>query len=312
MTALRLTAPELAIVLSGALWGLYWIPVRYLEARGVGVVWFTLAVFVAGLVLLVPVVARWPGARAAFTPRMLVTGFLTGGAFVLYSIAIALTEVVTAILLFYLSPVWATVLGRFVLAERLTGARLAALGLGLGGLWVVLGGESGAPLPRNLGDWFALVSGIAWAAGTIRVHQDAAVSPAAHVTSLFVGGTAATALIALLPPVDPGPPAPLLAAGPVAIVLGVAGVSVASTIGVLWGVRLVSPGRAGLLMMMEVVTGLASAAAFAGEAFGVAQVVGSALIVAAAVVEVRPAARPPPARPAGGRSRGPSGSGRPP
>ena len=206
MTALRLTAPELAIVLSGALWGLYWIPVRYLEARGVGVVWFTLAVFVAGLVLLVPVVVRWPGARAAFTPRMLVTGFLTGGAFVLYSIAIALTEVVTAILLFYLSPVWATVLGRFVLAERLTGARLAALGLGLGGLWVVLGGESGAPLPRNLGDWFALVSGIAWAAGTIRVHQDAAVSPAAHVTSLFVGGTAATALIALLPPVDPRPP----------------------------------------------------------------------------------------------------------
>ena len=240
------------------------------------------------------------------------TGFLTGGAFVLYSIAIALTEVVTAILLFYLSPVWATVLGRFVLAERLTGARLAALGLGLGGLWVVLGGESGAPLPRNLGDWFALVSGIAWAAGTIRVHQDAAVSrpPTSRPSSSA----------------EPRPRrslrfcrrwtrAPRLLSSrsaPSRIVLGVAGVSVASTIGVLWGVRLVSPGRAGLLMMMEVVTGLASAAAFAGEAFGVAQVVGSALIVAAAVVEVRPAARPPPARPAGGRSRGPSGSGRPP
>ena len=152
MTAFRLTAPELAIVLPGALWGLYWIPVRYLEARGVGVVWLTLGVFAAGVVFLVPVVLRRPGARAAFTPRMLVTGLLTGGGFVLYSVAIALTEVVTAILLFYLSPVWATVLGRFVLSERLTGARVAALGLGLGGLWVVLGGEGGAPLPRNLGD----------------------------------------------------------------------------------------------------------------------------------------------------------------
>ena len=283
----RLTAPELAIVFSGALWGLYWIPVRYLEARGVDAVWLTLGVFVTGLVLLVPVVVRWPGARAAFTPRMLVTGLLTGGAFILYSIAIALTEVVTAILLFYLSPVWATVLGRMVLGEHLTGARIAALGLGLGGLWVVLGGESGVPLPRNTGDWFALTAGVAWAFGTIRVYQDTAETPVAHVTSLFVGGTVATVLVSLLPFVDPGP-LPVPAAGPVAIVVAVAAASVASAVGILWGVRLVSPGRAGLLLMMEVVTGLASAAAFAGEPFGVTLVAGSALIVAAAIVEVLP------------------------
>ena len=283
----RLTAPELAIVFSGALWGLYWIPVRYLEARGVDAVWLTLGVFVTGLVLLVPVVVRWPGARAAFTPRMLVTGLLTGGAFILYSIAIALTEVVTAILLFYLSPVWATVLGRMVLGEHLTGARIAALGLGLAGLWVVLGGESGVPLPRNTGDWFALTAGVAWAFGTIRVYQDTAETPVAHVTSLFVGGTVATVLVSLLPFVDPGP-LPVPAAGPVAIVVAVAAASVASAVGILWGVRLVSPGRAGLLLMMEVVTGLASAAAFAGEPFGVTLVAGSALIVAAAIVEVLP------------------------
>ena len=76
----------------------------------------------------------------------------------------------------------------------------------------------------------------------------------------------------------------------------VAAVSAASAVGILWGVRLVSPGRAGLLLMMEVVTGLATAAAFAGEPFGVAQTVGSLLIVAAALVEVLPArGRLPPA-----------------
>ena len=291
----RLTGPEIAIAVSGALWGLYWIPVRYLEARGVGAVWLTLGVFVAGLMLLVPVLIRWPGARAAFTPRMLATGFFTGGAFILYSISIALTEVLNAILLFYLSPVWATVLGRFVLGERFTGARLAALGLGLGGLWVVLGGESGVPLPSSTGDWFALTAGIAWALGTIRVHQDAAAPPVAHVTSLFVGGATATVLVSLLPVVDPGP-LPAAEAGPVTIIVAVAALSVASAVGILWGVRLVSPGRAGLLLMMEVVTGLVSAAAFAGEPFGVAQVAGSMLIVAAALVEVLPArGRLPPA-----------------
>ena len=65
--------------------------------------------------------------------------------------------------------------------------------------------------------------------------------------------------------------------------------SVLSAGGILWGARLVSPGRAGLLLMMEVITGLASAAVLADEPFGLVQTIGSALIVAAALVEVLPA-----------------------
>ena len=282
----RLAAPETAIAVSGALWGLYWIPVRYLEAGGVGVVWFTLGLFVAALALLAPVLVRYPPARAAFTPRMLVTGLLTGGAFVLYTVAIVLTEVVAAILLFYMSPVWATVLGRMLLGERFTVSRLAALGLGLGGLWVVLGSDSGVPLPRNVGDWCALTAGVMWALGTLRVHQDAATSSSAHAASLFVGGTLVIVPIALLPGV--AGPAPDIAVPAAAIVAGMAVVSVSSAWGILWGARLLSPGRAGLLLMMEVITGLASAAVLAGEPFGMAQVAGSVLIAGAVVVEVLP------------------------
>ena len=283
----RLASPEIAIVVSGALWGLYWIPVRYLEARNVDALWTTLGLFVVGLALLAPIVVRYRPARAAFTTRMLTTGLLTGASFVLYSFSIALTDVVTAILLFYLSPVWATVLGRLLLAERFTGSRIVALALGLGGLWVVLGGESGVPLPRNPGDWCALVAGITWAFGSLRVHQDTAISSVAHVTSLFIGGTAVTAVVALLPITDV--PAPLVTALAAAIVSIVAVLSVVSACGILWGARLVSPGRTGLLMMMEVLTGLASAAALAGELFGMVQIVGAGLIVTAALVEVRPA-----------------------
>ena len=272
---------------SGALWGLYWIPVRHLESRGVDGVWTTLGLFVTGLALLAPVLLRHPPARAAFAPRMLATGLLTGGSFVLYSISIVLTDVVTAILLFYLSPVWATVLGRLLLAERFTGARLVALALGLGGLWVVLGGESGVPLPRNPGDWCALAAGITWAFGSLRVHQDTETSAVAHVTSLFIGGAVVIAAVALAPIADA--PAPPVTVGAAAIVSIVAVLSMVSAWGILWGVRLVSPGRAGLLLMTEVVTGLASAAALAGEPFGMVQVAGSGLIVAAALVEVLPA-----------------------
>ena len=283
----RLGAPEAVIAISGALWGLYWIPVRYLEDRGVGVVWMTLGLFLVALAMFIPVLVRHPPARAVFTPRMLVTGLLTGGSFVLYSVSIVLTEVVTAILLFYLSPVWATVLGRLLLGERFTVSRLAALVLGLGGLWVVLGGESGLPLPRNPGDWCALTAGVTWAFGTLRVHQDAAISPIAHTAALFVGGTAVIAILALLPALEA--PVPAVTAPAAAIVLAIAVLSVLSAGGILWGARLISPGRAGLLLMMEVITGLASAALLAGEPFGTVQIVGSTLIMAAALAEVMPA-----------------------
>ena len=284
----RLTAPEIAIAAFGSIWGLYWIPVRYLEARGVDVIWTTLGLFVGGLALLAPILARHPPARAVLTPRMLLTGLLTGGAFVLYSIAIALTEVVTAILLFYLSPVWATLLGRVLLGERLVATRLVALVLGLGGLWVVLGGESGVPLPRNPGDWYALIAGIAWALGTLRVHEDTATSPVAHVTALFIGGTAVIAVFSLLP--TTAAPAPAVTAHAAAAISTLAVLSVVSAWGILWGARVVSPGRVGILMMTEVITGLASAAALAGEPFGIVQTAGAMLIVAAAIVEVLPAA----------------------
>ena len=287
MTRPRLTGPETVIAISGALWGLYWIPIRHLETRGVGVVWTTLGLFVVGLAIFAPILVRHPPARAAFTPRMLATGLLTGGSFVLYSVAIVLTEVVTAILLFYLSPVWATVLGRVLLGERLTGSRLLALALGLGGLWVVLGGESGVPLPRNAGDWCALTAGVMWAFGTLRVHQDAAISPIAHTASLFVGGAVVIGVFSLLPAM--AGPAPDVTAPTSAIVLMIAVLSVASAWGILWGAGLISPGRAGLLLMMEVITGLASAAVLAGEPFGMTQAIGSTLIVAAALVEVLPA-----------------------
>ena len=270
----------------GAMWGLYWIPIRHLEAGGVGAVWTTSGLVIGALALVVPIVVRTSQVRALCTPRMLLTGLLTGGSFVLYSISIALTEVVTAILLFYLSPVWATLLGRVLLGERLTGTRVAALVLGLGGLWVVLGGGAGIPLPRNAGDWFALTAGITWAFGTLRVHQDTAISSVAHTASLFVGGAVVIAVISLLPPAPAPMPALTVGAGSMIAILAV--LSVVSAWGILWGARVVSPGRAGLLLMMEVITGLASAAALAGEPFGIRQVAGSVLIVAAAIVEVAP------------------------
>ncbi|MBF2761708.1 MAG: DMT family transporter [Ectothiorhodospiraceae bacterium AqS1] len=279
-----LSAPELAIVGAGALWGILWLPLRYLQELGTGPSWAMLGTFFLALLLLLPLLLRRRDIR--LSPRLLVTGFLTGGSFVLYSMAVVLTDVVSAILLFYLSPVWATLLGRVLLAERFTPARIVALALGLGGLWVVLGVDGRLPLPRNIGDWCGLAGGVAWALGSLRAHQDTAVSSSAQTLALFIGGTCAGGIILWLE-IAPEP-IPIVDPRAFWIIACLAVLTIVSTLGVLWGVKAVSPGRAALLLLFEVLVGVASAAALANEPFGWRQIIGSALILAAALAEVRP------------------------
>ena len=65
---LRLTRPEIAIVACGAMWGLYWIPLRHLEGHGVDAVWTMRGLFVVSLVVLVPFLIRHAPTRTGFTP----------------------------------------------------------------------------------------------------------------------------------------------------------------------------------------------------------------------------------------------------
>ena len=164
-----------------------WIPIRALEAQGLPGAWPGLLIYAATLVVLSPLIAlRWRPIWARFG-ALAFCGLGTGAAFSLYATSLLLTDVVHSILLFYLTPVWGTLLGIALLGERLTLPRLASLCLGIGGLAVVLGGGSGLPLPRNLGDWLALGAGLAWAVGSFGVYRmkNAAVSD--QILAFMVG-----------------------------------------------------------------------------------------------------------------------------
>lgn len=79
--------------------------------------------------------------------------------------------------------------------------------------------------------------------------------------------------------------------------------------GIYWGSRHVDPGRLGILLQMEAVMGIASAALFSGEPFRVRQAFGAALVIGAGVVEVaghRPAPRPREALPAASEAARPN------
>lgn len=280
--------PSLGVAASGVLWGLFWMPFRALEEAGFAGGWASLAFCLGSTLVLLPwALVRWRHLRAAGT-GLLLTGAVAGAAFSLYATALLLTDVVRVLLLFYLTPVWGTVLGRVLLGERITWYRGGALVLGLAGLLVILGFEGGFPMPRNAGDWMALLAGIAWAYGTLRIYIQPEVETYETTFAFFAGGTLVTAAVAWLP-LEANEAVPVLAMLGTAwpwLLLLVAVFGVPPVLMTLWGAARLTPGRVGILLMGEATVGIVSAAQWAEEPFGVRETLGAVLIVGAALVEV--------------------------
>ncbi len=279
--------PSLGIVLAGVLWGLFWLPVRALGELGLEGAWPGAIVYAACVVLLLPTIPfRWSYLRQYWRPLSL-SGLFTGTAFACYSTSLLLTEVVRTILLFYLTPVWGTALGVVLLGERLTITRVMALALGITGLLVVFGLGAEFPWPRNLGDWLALISGMAWAYGSLRLYKMGSVATLEQILSFVVGALIVTLIgLAFGGAVFGSPPS-------AAILLDVLPFGLLSALYVVpmlfltvWPATLLSPGRVGILLMGDVVVGVASAALLAGETFGLREFLGAILIISAGAAEV--------------------------
>ncbi|KAE9632726.1 DMT family transporter [Parasedimentitalea maritima] len=288
----RSEAASAALVLGGALWGVIWLPLRFLAGFGLEGAWPGVLIYSAATLLLLPLAWFVRASLIAHWRQLILCGLLTGGAFSLYSTSLLMTDVVRAVLLFYLTPVWGTVLGLMMLGERLTLGRGLALAMGLIGLLVVLGGGDGLPLPRNLGDVLALLSGFAWAFGTLQLYRMGAVAVSAQVFAFILGSLIVSTVLVALGGAQFGtvPSAAMVGlATPWALLAALYVLPMLFL--TIWPATLLSPGRVGLLLMSEVVVGVASAAIWAGEPFGWRQGAGSLLILAAGAVEVLAARR---------------------
>ncbi len=275
---------SLAVVAGGALWGLYWVPIRMFEELGLTGVWPGLVIYVAALAIIAPfafavkfpTVSKWQFAWV---------GLLTGAAFTFYGTAITLTDVLRALLLFYLTPVWGTAIGVMFLGERLTLARVLAILMAFGGLFAVVG--CGSRSGFNLGDVLALASGIFWAIGSYKIYKVGNIPPI-HLTLAFLVGSIVVTFVLLLVAGDtPGSRTqipPIQDLWPYAVLPGL--FAVPMILLTMWPASILTPGRMGILLMSEVVVGIGSVALLAGEPFGPFEALGAALILGASLTEV--------------------------
>ena len=279
--------PSVGLACGAALWGLYWIPIRGIEQAGVAAFWTGPVIFAASTLLFIPLMVLRFRIYIANWRHILLPGLLAGFAFALYIASLNLTEVVRAILLFYMSPLWSTLLGMLMLQERLTGNRMAALVLAFCGLYIVLVVENGLPWPRNTGDWFALLSGLCWSIATVKLFQDGARLVLEKVITFVVCALFMSLLLVLWQQGDLNgmPDVASLRAGWYWILL-VAVLMLPITWLTIWPATLLSPGRVGMLLLAEVLVGVISAALLLDEPFGIRELAGAVLIVSAGVVEV--------------------------
>ncbi len=280
------------VVATGALWGLYWWPIRQLAAIGLPGAWGTLATVIAAFLLLLPFAVTGRRHLAAASPTALASIAVGGVAFVLYSVGFVYGRVAIIILLFFLTPVWSTLIGRYVMGWPTPRLRLVAIAIGLAGLVVMLGADGELPVPHGTGEWLALLSGILWSIATTGMRAKAELDPGA-ASFVFAAGACAGALV-LAPVLEPLPVS--IASGTLMPAIGWALAAgglwwAASMAGLMWAAPRLDPARVGILLMSEVLIGTLSAAWLIGERLGALEMTGGALVLCAGVLEVWPVRR---------------------
>jgi drug/metabolite transporter (DMT)-like permease len=280
--------PSAAIAFVAATWGTYWLPLRHIDGLGLPATWATFIMVGIAMLALTPIqILRWRHLRKQGW-LVFGIGLMTGTAFVLYSNSYAFTTIVNVLFLFYLTPIWATIMARVVLGEPITPVRVGAITAGFVGLGIILGGNGDWPIPRNVGDWMTLSAGILWSAATIALRRHRTTGTFENTYMFFFGGMiGAAAMPFLLLPDAIGSLPPLASFTPyLPWLLGLSLLWwIPSQILLMWGVPKVSPGRVGILLMAEALFGSITAALLSNEPFGAREIVGGALILGAALAD---------------------------
>ncbi len=286
---LNTALPTLGVLLAAIISGLGWLPLHAVVRSGLTGLWITLAVVIVACLPLVPLLPALLRARGAEARGLVWIGALIGIAYAFYTASLTTTDVTRAVLLFYIAPVWGTLLEVFVLRQGFTLRRAASLALGAAGLATILGIGLDFDLTVNLGDVLALLSGMLWSIGLLFVFRREGAGLGAQSAALALGALIGAVALALT--LEPAPVpgiAILVQATPWILVAGLLFVLPLWVLS-LWAGRRISPGRTTLIFMAEVCVGVGSAALWAGEGFGWREAAGTLLVLAAAAVEFQPA-----------------------
>ncbi|MGV2975216.1 DMT family transporter [Roseibium alexandrii] len=276
-----------AVAISGLAWGLFWIPLRALDDHGISGVWAIVLFYLLPTLLLMPVILLRTRHLLQGGWSLHIAGIFAGVALVLYAGSLVFTDIVRALLFYYLTPLWSTLLTRIVIGEAITRARWGTIGLALIGLLLILRIDAGFGGALGPGDWMGLASGLVWAIAAVWMKSDTNGNSLDFALSYFIWGSVAALALTVLPHGGSTPPpdwqtirAVLPWIVPVIVLL-----VIPPALAVMWGATVLSPGVLAILFMTEISAGTLTAAYWANEPFGIREIAGVALITSAGIFE---------------------------
>ena len=275
------------LALSAGVWGLYWLPLRSIEELGVTASWSVVLFNACPLVVLVPLLLfNYQQLKGLVGPTIL-AGLMIGIAFNLYANGLLETTVARATLLYYLTPIWSTLLGVVWLSEPLTKARIIAIGVALIGLFLLLSNANSSNQALNIGDLYSFMSGIFWAIGVSVLNRWATIPILPLLACTFLATTLFSALTAGLLPANPVPDLQAVKMALPAAAFWAIFIFVPSFFIIFRISQLLFPGRVGILTMTEAIVAIVSAAILIPEeSMLLVQWVGAGAIIMAGLIEV--------------------------
>jgi drug/metabolite transporter (DMT)-like permease len=286
--------PLLVLLFSSSLWGLSWWPLK--QFVEVGLSGPVLSMLVYGPVGLVLAAYLWRERSAWRTQTgLLIALALVGGwANTSFVNALMLGDVVRVMFLFYLSPVWSVLGGWLFLKEQVGARRKLAVAVALAGLWLVLGGAQAFSAALSVADVLALTAGLAFAGNNVIARAGQEIPIGSKTAAVFLGCGVLSGLWVL----GLGSPVPDVSL-PVSLSVLAYGFGWLLLATATWqfGVTHMESGRAGVVMLAELLVAVLTATWWGGETLSALEWVGGALIACAALIEATDTGSPTPAIP---------------
>jgi drug/metabolite transporter (DMT)-like permease len=277
--------PALALVFNAFVWGVSWWPFRRLHAAGLHPLVATVLIY---LVAIAAIGLSRPGAwrEVARSPALWVVALASGTTNAAFNWGVTIGDVVRVVLLFYLMPLWAVLLARLLLGERLTALAGLRVLLALCGAAIVLRPPGGGwPVPRDAAEALGILGGFSFALNNVMLRREAARDGAARALAMFAGGVLVAGAVAaalMARGAVAGVPAPALGWMLGAALL--AAVFLASNLALQYGAARLPANATAVIMITEVVFAAGSALALGGGALEPRVAAGGALIMVAALL----------------------------
>ena len=277
--------PVLCLLTTATFWGVSWYPLRLAETLGINGVWTSLMAYGTAAVIGLLLFFKDLKAFATAPGKLAVIGLANAWCNIAFILAVLDGNVVRVVLLFYLSPLWSTLLGWLVLGEHLSKRAVATLCLAMLGAVIMLWDSSmGMPWPTEVSDWLAISSGMAFSIGNISVRNLQQVSVKVKTMSVWFG----VSLLAVVWVWLAGLPVPEVGMKITGwtMVIGAAMIFV-MTFTVQYGVTHMPVYRSAVILLFELVAATISSQLLTDEIIQLKEWVGGGCIIFAAYVSAR-------------------------